>query len=315
MRPLLHYLEVSGVRVRPRLVTATPFDELLAAYAEYLTRDRRLCAASVAAYVKTARALASGCFGRDEPQWNRLSAAMVTDFVMGEAHRRSTIYVKHKLSRLRSFLRYLHVQGCVAVSLAGCVPAIAGWRLATVPPALEAGQIDRLLRVHDGRSRCRNAAIVRLLLGLGLRAGDVAGLKLEDIDWRAGEITVCGKGKHVSRLPLPHDVGRAVAAYLRCRPAVSTRHVFVRRKAPYDALTSAGVIAVARTALRAAGVATGGAHLLRHTAATQMLRNGASLSEIAHVLRHRHLATTAIYAKVDLASLRAVARPWPEDLR
>jgi site-specific recombinase XerD len=290
-------------------------DKLLAAHVEHLARDRRLCGATVAAYVKTAREFATACFGSRDPQWGQLSAEVVTDFVMRETRRRSSTFVKNQIPKLRSFLRFLHVQGYSAVGLAGCVPAIAGWRLASVPPALDPEQIGRLLHVFDDRSPTarRNAAIVHLLLGLALRAGDVAGLKLEDVDWRAGEITVCGKGKHLSRLPLPHDVGRALAGYLRCRPRARTRCVFLRSRAPCEALTSGGVVSIAKTALRAAGVAAGGAHLLCHTAATQMLRKGASLSEIAHVLRHRHVDTTAIYAKVDLASLQSVARPWPDE--
>ena len=315
MQPLLAYLQSAGIGVRHKPVVTTALDELLAAYAEQLAHDRRLCGATVAAYVKTAREFATACFGSRDPQWGQLSAEVVTDFVMRETRRRSSTFVKHKLPNLRSFLRFLHMQGYSAVGLAGCVPAIAGWRLASVPPALDPGQIDRLLHVFDDHSPTarRNAAIVQLLLGLALRAGDVAGLKFEDIDWRASEIVVCGKGKHSSRLPLPHDVGRALAGYLRCRPRARTRCVFLRSRAPYDALTSAGVVSIAKTALRAASVTAGGAHLLRHTAATQMLRNGASLSEIAHVLRHRHLDTTAIYAKVDLVSLQSVARPWPDE--
>jgi integrase/recombinase XerD len=317
LQPLLAYLQDSGIEIRREPVVTTALEELLAAYAQHLACDRRLSRSATAAYIKTAREFATACFGTRDPQWDRLSAAVVTDFAMAETRRRSTVYAKHKLSELRSFLRFLHVQGYSVVGLAGCVPAVAGWRLSSVPPALDPEQVDRLLHVHDGESptACRNAAIVRLLLGLALRAGDVAGLKLEDVDWRAGEVTVCGKGKHFSRLPLPHDVGRALAGYLRCRPRARTRRVFLRSRAPYDALTSGGVVCVATAALKAAGVTAGGAHLLRHTAATQMLRKGASLSEIAHVLRHRHLDTTALYAKVDLASLQTVARPWPEALR
>jgi site-specific recombinase XerD len=154
--------------------------------------------------------------------------------------------------------------------------------------------------------------MVRLLLRLGLRAGDVAALELDDIDWRAGELSVRGKGKREGRLPLPHDVGREIAAYLRReRPRADTRKLFLRRRAPYRGLSSSTVICAAVRILRRAGISSGGAHVLRHTAATQMLRRGASLAEIAHVLRHRHLDTTAIYAKVDYATLRTLVQPWP----
>jgi site-specific recombinase XerD len=193
---------------------------------------------------------------------------------------------------------------------------VAGWRLASLPSGLDSDQVARLFRtaadLRSAKGR-RDAAIVRLLLRLGLRAGDVAALELEDLDWRAGEIVVSGKGRRESRLPLPQDVGRDVAAYLRRgRPRAVTRKVFLQSRAPYGALTPGGVIGAAVNILRRAGVAAGGAHLLRHTAATQMLRGGASLSEIAQVLRHRHLDTTAIYAKVDFAGLRTLAQPWPE---
>jgi len=247
-----------------------------------------------------------------------LTAAEVTTFVMQLSRRLSVGYCKHKISDLRSFLRFLHVRGHIASNLGECVPAVAGWRLASVPKALEPDQIDCLLAqvAQPSAIRRRDAAMVRLQLRLGLRAGDVAALALDDLDWRAGEMVVRGKGKRESRLPLPHDVGKAIAAYLRRRrPRALTRKVFLRSRAPYRGLTSSGVIAATRSALRRAGITAGGAHLLRHTAATQMLRKGASLSEIAHVLRHRHIDTTAIYAKVDHASLQLVARPWPESAR
>jgi integrase/recombinase XerD len=314
LQALLAYLSEHGISIRPAPVERTALDDVLSRYADYLVRVRRLRPTTLGQYVVTARDFTADCLDAVDPQWDGLTGAGVTDFVMRECQRRGRAYIKGRLSQWRSFLRFLHLQGLTAVSLAGGIPAVAGWRLASIPPALEEPQIRRLLGVFVGDSpkALRGAAIVRLLLGLGLRAGDVAGLEIEHIDWRAGEITVCGKGRHVSRLPLPYDVGKVLAAYLRCRPVVSTRRIFIRSRAPFAALTSSGVIAIARTALQAAGVTAGGSHLLRHTAATQMLRKGASLAEIAHVLRHRHVNTTAIYAKVDLRSLQLVARPWPE---
>jgi site-specific recombinase XerD len=166
---------------------------------------------------------------------------------------------------------------------------------------------------HRSAGRRRDAVIVRLMVRLGLRAGDVAALELDDLDWRAGEIVVRGKGKRESRLPLPHDVGSELAAYLRRgRPRAVTRKVFLRSHAPCRGLTPGGVVTAVGHALRRAGIAQGGAHVLRHTAATEMLRHGASLPEIAQVLRHRHVDTTAIYAKVDFAALGTLAQPWPE---
>jgi site-specific recombinase XerD len=317
--PLLDYLRGAGVVVRPAPVIETATDRLLQEYAQYLARERSLRPRTISQYLQSAGQFAAACFGSEEPRWNHLTAAGVTSFVMRQSRRLSAGYCKHKISDLRSLLRFLHLRGHIASKLADCVPAVAGWRLASLPKALEPDQIDRLLAelAESSAIRRREAAILRLQLRLGLRAGDVAALELDDLDWRAGEMVVRGKGQRESRLPLPADVGQSIAAYLRrSRPrAALTRKVFLRCRAPYRALSSSGVIAATTSALRRAGIMAGGAHLLRHTAATQMLRKGASLSEIAHVLRHRHLDTTAIYAKVDHASLQLVARPWPESSR
>lgn len=311
--PLQGYLASIGITVRPAPVKETFIGQSLSEYARHLAEERSLDRATVAARVKTARKFAIDWCGSEEAQWDLLTAADVTTWAMQQARRWSVPYCRIKLSELRSFLRFLHLHGHTG-PLTGCVPAVAGWRLAAVPPALSAEQVARLLEPvpHPSAKDLRDAAIVRLLTRLGLRAGDAAALELDDIDWRTGELTLRGKSRRESRLPLPHDVGKALAAYLRRgRPRLSTRKVFLRSRAPYRPLSSCGVISVASRALRRAGVAVGGAHLLRHTAATQLLRRGASLSEIAQVLRHQHVDTTAIYAKVDLDSLRTLAQPWP----
>jgi integrase/recombinase XerD len=311
--PLFDYLRGVGVVVRPTPVVETALDRLLREYGEYLARERCLAAATIRGYTGSAREFAEARFGAGSLRWNQLTPADIADFVMQESRRWSIGCCKYRVTSLRSLLRFLHLRGYLARDLVGCVPAVAGWRLAWLPKTLEQDQVDRLLEQASAES-CRDAAIVRLLVRLGLRAGDVAALELDDIDWRAGEITVRGKGRRESRLPLPHDVGREIATYLRrCRPSAVTRRLFLRSVAPYRGLTSGAVVAVAIRLLRQAGVSSGGAHLLRHTAATQMLRHGASLSEIAHVLRHRHLDTTAIYAKVDHATLRSLVQPWPEE--
>ncbi len=312
--PLLDYLRGIGVVVRAAFIVATPIDRLLREYAEYLARERCLSTGTIRGYTDFAREFARVRFGTKSPRWDRLTPSDIAEFVLRES-RRSVRYCKHKVTGLRSLLRFLHVHGHIPCDLAECVPAVAGWRLAWLPRALEADQVARLLRQGDRRStaRRRDAVIVRLMVRLGLRAGDVAALELDDLDWRAGEMVVRGKGKRESRLPLPHDVGRELAAYLRRgRPSAVTRKVFLRSRAPYRALTPSGVVSAVGRALRQAGIATGGAHVLRHTAATEMLRHGASLPEIAHVLRHRHVDTTAIYAKVDFAALGTLAQPWPE---
>jgi site-specific recombinase XerD len=312
VQPLLAYLRGIGIVPAPTqpVVVETSIDRLLREYAEYLVTERGLVATTIRGYVDFARRFIAAQRRLD---WKRLTADQITAFVLRDSRQMSVGYCKLRVTSLRSFLRFLHVRGVIRHDLAASVPAVAGWRLAWLPKSLEPDQVDRLLRVCDPGSALgrRDAAIVRLLVRLGLRAGEVAVLRLDDIDWRAGEVVIHGKGRHESRLPLPRDVGRALVAYLRRgRPSSTSRQVFLGDRAPFRPLKACGVIAAARRAMRLAGVIAGGAHLLRHTAATQMLRNGASLDEVGHVLRHRHIDTTAIYAKVDHAALRTLARPW-----
>lgn len=216
---------------------------------------------------------------------------------------------------LRSLLRWLHLTGQVPSSLASAVPSVAGWRLSSLPKGLEPEQLRRLLAACDRRTRTgrRDYAVTLLLARLGLRAGEVARLGLDDIDWRHGEITILGKGNWGERLPLPADVGAAIAAYLRRgRPATAEgRSVFVRVHAPHRPLTSTGVSEVVHDAAQRAGLGKIHAHRLRHTAATAMLRAGSTLPEVGQVLRHRSMLSTAIYAKVDRDALAVLARPWP----
>jgi site-specific recombinase XerD len=214
-------------------------------------------------------------------------------------------------------LRFLHLDGLINESLVSTVPSIADRRLAGLPRGLDPDQVHRLLAsCHAGtRTGCRDIAVLSLLVRLGLRAIEVARLQLEDIDWRAGTIIVHGKANSTERLPLPSDVGDPIAAYLqRGRPpSAQGRTVFIRIKAPHRALGSKGISSIVSQAARRAGLGCVHAHRLRHTAATEMLRAGASLPEIGQILRHRHIATTAIYAKVDRLALRTIARPWPGD--
>jgi len=314
LEPLLQYLRGVGVVPKPLpVVDDSPAGQLVRAYVRYLARERGLGAATIRAYSDFARRFIIE--ERPRLDWFRLAPLEVARFVLRQARRSSSIGTcKLTVTYLRSLLRFLYVQGATAQDLSSCVPAVAGWRLSGLPKALAASQTDALLRSFD-RSPVglRDAAVVHLLLRLGLRAAEVAALDLDDIDWRLGQLTVHGKGRHESRLPVPPDVGRAVSAYLRRgRPRGSTRSVFLRCRAPYIRMGAAAVSTLVQRALRRVGIPAGGAHRLRHTTATQLLRCGASLPEIAHVLRHRHIDTTAIYAKVDLDSLGALVRPWPE---
>jgi site-specific recombinase XerD len=222
---------------------------------------------------------------------------------------------------LKAFLRYLIAQGLCRTDLDQAVPALAGWRLASLPRCLSVSEIARILAVCEGNSlqRIRDRAILLLLIRLGLRAGDVAGLRLVDIDWEDGSLVVSGKSRREARLPLPQEVGDALLRYVESRPAAGPDRVFLRLIAPIRALRRGDAVsAVVKRAMRRAGVTTPfpGAHVLRHTAAREMLRQGVSLHEISSLLRHRSIETTAYYyAKVDVTHLKKVAQPWPEVLR
>lgn len=219
------------------------------------------------------------------------------------------------VTALRSFLRFLHTTGRVAGSLVATVPALKTWPRTALPSVLSAGDARRLVAGCDpATSRgSRDAAIVLVLLRLGLRASEVARLALDDIDWRAGEMTIKGKGGRRDQLPLPVEVGEAIAAYLReSRPSSTHRSVFLTANAPIRPLSSDGVGSLVYRACARAGVARVGPHVLRRTLATETLRVGAPMSEVAQLLRHVDQATSSIYAAADVAAVAALAQPWPE---
>ena len=207
------------------------------------------------------------------------------------------------------------------MDLAACVPTVPSWSLSTLPRFLPAATVECLLKRCDQKTSSgrRNHAILLLLARLGLRAGEVVGLNLDDIDRDAGQMTIRGKGGRSAQLPLPADVGAAVAAYLRHdRPASSSRRVFLRHRAPLTGFSNSSTLSsIVRRALKHAGVASPhtGAHLLRHSLATSLLRQGGSLDEIGELLRHKSPNTTAIYAKVDVTALHSLALPWPGGAR
>jgi site-specific recombinase XerD len=245
-----------------------------------------------------------------------LTPADVTAFVVARCPKLNTGVAKLTVTALRSFLSFLHLNGITERSLTHAVPTVLRRRLAGLPKGLEPDQVRRLLAACDVDTAvgCRDLAILTLLVRLGLRRGEVAGLRLDDIDWRAGTISVRGKGNCHERVPLPPDVGHRVAEYLQHArpPDAQGRTVFVRYVAPHHALGASRVSTIVADAARRAGLGRVHAHRLRHTAATELLRAGASLPEIGQLLRHRRTATTAIYAKVDRDRLRLIARPWPE---
>jgi integrase/recombinase XerD len=315
MRPLLDYLAPLGVLPVPAPVRPDAVEELLGRYRDYLLVERGLTAGTVRGYVDFVRPFVATRLGGDVLDLAGMSAADVIGFVLATCPGRAVGSAKLTVCALRSLLRWLHLTGVIATPLAAVVPSVAGWRLRSLPQALEPGQLRRLLAACDRRTPTgrRDYAIMLMLSRLGLRAGEVARLGLDDIDWRRGEIDVVGKGSRAERLPLPADVGAAITSYLRRgRPVTAEgRTVFVRVHAPHRALTSSGVTMVVFDAAQRAGLGSMHAHRLRHTAATAMLRAGSPLAEVGQVLRHRSPLSTAIYAKVDRDALAVLARPWP----
>jgi site-specific recombinase XerD len=297
---------------------------LIKDYERYLLEERGLVPATVAYNARFAEqflsALPAKC--RKPPlSFSELCAADVTDFVRRQSHKLSSGRAQLLCTGLRSFLRFLLHQGRIRTDLAVCVPTVARWSFSTLPKFLPASTVETVLARNHRRNPIgrRDYAILLLLARLGLRACEVGALNLEDIDWENGRITIRAKGGRWNQLPLPSDVGDALASYLRHgRPRCSCRRVFIRNRPPLAGFTSSEAIsAVVKHALRRAGVTSArkGAHLFRHSLATSMIRRGASLDEIGELLRHRSPNTTTIYAKVDLPALRPLALPWPGGAR
>jgi integrase/recombinase XerD len=311
-RWLVEYLIDIGVAAPPLPAPRQSLaEDVVDRYGRYLLDERGLARKTVIIRERTARLFLAEHSGRELQD---LDAGDVSRFVTQQCRRMTARSAQRLVDGLRSFLRFALVEGLTTAPLASAVPSVARWSGASLPRGLARGQVAALLASCD-RSRAigrRDYAILVLLARLGLRAAEVASLRLDDVDWRAGEIIVRGKGRTEERLPLPSDVGAAVAAYLRRgRPHRPDREVFLRVCAPLRGLAPEGVSEVVRAASERAGLGSFGAHRLRHTAGTEMLRAGASLPEVAQVLRHRSIATTAIYAKVDHLALRELAMPWP----
>lgn len=290
-------------------------------FKQYLSQERGLSPAGLANYVPVARQFLSERFGQGRVQFTKLRAADITGFVQRHAHDFSPATARLMVTGLRAFLRYLRYQGEIAIDLAACVPSVASWKFAALPKFIAPDQVERVLQHCDRQTPLgrRDYAILLLLARLALCAGEVVALKLEDIDWETGQITVRGKGGRRTRLPLPQEVGEALVAYLqKGRPTCSTRGVFVRQRAPRRGFANPTVICtIVARALRRAGVDAPhkGGHLFRHSLATRMLGQGASLAEIGEWLRHQSPQTTTIYAKVDLTALRMLALAWPGGAR
>lgn len=294
-------------------------DALVDEYSAYLLTERGLASTSTVAYASLAHRFLDYTCPNGQPDLRTLAADKIRTYVVREARKYRTSKAASLLTAVvRSFLRFAHYRGHIDRPLTGAVPAVAHWSMASIPRGLPLEAVRRVLAESKcRRSPCglRDYAILLLLARLGLRAREIMLLELEDIDWANACIHVCGKGRRERPLPLPHDVGQAIAKYLReGRPTSSCRRVFLRARAPWRGVAkSSSISIIVYRALKRARVqsASHGAHQFRHSLATNMLRRGASLTEISQVLRHRDPNTTRLYAKVDLGALREVALPWP----
>jgi integrase/recombinase XerD len=315
LAPLVEYLGRRGVIPPLSAVPEpqTPLNMLLGDYERYLLEECALTIKTVARRKTVARQFLAPLLGESQDLGD-VTAVDVTRFVVDAAHSLTPGSVGELASSLRALFRYLTFEGLTATDLTKAVPSVARGRLCGLPKALTSDAVDRMIggcdrRTHVGR---RDSAVLLLLARLGLRAGEVAGLLLDDFDWESAELLIRGKGGRQDLLPVACVVGEAVAAYLRRgRPRLSeSRSVFLSVRAPHRPLCSSAVGQIVRAAGRRVGVAAS-AHQLRHTIATEMLGGGATLGEVSRVLRHQSIDTTAIYAKVDLTRLRDLARPWP----
>ena len=289
----------------------------VADFERYLSKERGLSAATLCNYLPFAHQFLRERFGRGPLRFSELRGSDITGFIQRHAHKRSPRSAQHIVGSLRAFLRYLRYRGEISTDLAACVPAVANCSYSSLPRFLQRGQVQQVLdhcNRHSDLGR-RNYAILLLLARLGLRACEVVAMTLDDIDWKAGHLTVRGKGGQRAQMPLSAELGRAIAAYLKKgRPRCASRRLFIREHAPRVGFAnSAAVSTLVQRALADAGVKSPhtGAHVFRHSLATEMLKHGASLGEIGQLLRHAHPDTTQIYAKVDVCALRPLALRWP----
>jgi integrase/recombinase XerD len=316
---LLEMLREDGVVSPPTPdVDETQLQRLEGEFGRYLIVERGLSQATLTNSLPFVRSFLTHRFGTRPIVMDAVRPPDVTCFLLRKLETVGPGRAKLMVGALRSFFRFLRWRGDIAIDLASSVPKVADWRLSALPKSLQFEEVERLISScrRETVTGQRDYTLLLLLARLGLRAGEVVAMTLDDIDWEAGALTVRGKGGRKDRLPIPRDVGQAMATYLRRgRPQdCSTRRFFVRRRAPRRGFASSvAVCTIVRRALERAGITSPrkGAHLLRHSLATEMLRKGGSLAEIGEVLRHRSIDTTAIYAKVDLVALRALARPWP----
>jgi integrase/recombinase XerD len=314
-RQLLAYLR-SISAIPPAPIDHSPVAELTRRYESFLLSERALAPVTVSDHLRIVRCFLDRRFGKKPLRLQGLQPRDLHRFILEEARRVSRNQAQQAAGSLRQFMRFLRQCRLIESDLVTAIPRVASWRLSRLPKFLPPEQIEQVLQSCDCRTAVgqRDYAMLLFMARLGLRSGEIAGMTLEDFDWERSEFIVHGKGPRHEQLPLPRDVGTALLRYLRhVRPVCSSRHVFVRMKAPFRAFADANTVyAVVRSALERAGLNPPfkGGHLFRHSLATDLLRHGASLTEIGQLLRHRQQNTTQIYAKVDLKALHTLAQPW-----
>jgi site-specific recombinase XerD len=314
LRALLSYLREVGVMGAEELPLLSPVETLISDYRDWMIAERGLAAMTVLRYETLARRFLTGRVSPvDELGVAGLDGAVLSRFLLGECERVCLDSAKGRVAELRALLRFLHLRGLTDRSLADSIPGVAGWRDTTVPPTMPQSDIERLIASCDRATLdgVRDRAMLLLLARLGVRSIEIARLQLDDLDWRAGDLLIRGKARRDDRLPIPEDVGEALAEYLTVRGRHESRNVFLTVRAPTRPIRADLVGDVVQRHCHQAGIPHVGPHRLRHTLATRMLAQGAALADISQVLRHSDLATTAVYAKVDIGRLRQVARPWP----
>lgn len=316
LQDFLGYLRSIDV-LRPRTAEPSPARALCQSYIDHLRTQQGLSMHSLAAYSAGARGFIDAMHLPAEAQC--VDAPAIRRYLLDYSRDHAVSSVKLQAAALRSFLRFCLLKGTITRDLSLAVPPVGRWQPTPMPPVLSAEAIERVLAMADRSTirGCRDFAILQLLARLGLRASEILALRLEDLRWEAGEILIRGKGGQVACLPLPREVGEAIADYLvTARGKHDSRAVFLRHRAPYVGLQDPGnVSGMARRALARAGLLPSGrvgAHLFRYSLATRMIRRGASLVEIAQILRHRSIRTTEGYTQLDLENLRSVARSWPD---
>ena len=318
LRQFLSFLREEGVipALAPE-IEDSPVQRIEKSFAYYLSQERGLSQKTLDSYLYVAQRFLTEQFSDGKVHLRKLSPQAIPSFILLHANKLSPSSAQLMVIALRSLLRFLHQIGEIDTNLAAAVPTVSRRRLTELPKFLKPEETERILRGCDRNTVIgkRDYAVLLLLARLGLRAGEIVHMNLDDINWETGEILVRGKSSREERLPLPHDVGEALAAYLRHgRPRCSSRRVFIRMDAPRQGFSgSSTVCIIVRRALSQAGINPGfkGSHLFRHTLATTMLHGGASFSEIGEILRHQHPSSTEIYAKVDLSALRSIAQSWP----